>query len=279
MNSFTTVFLIDLDGTIIGDISQQIMSYELWKGLKISSAKYSFDLMEFREKLRNGIIRPGFETFIKTMKQHFGNVEFFVYTASEKSWADFVIKQIEHVTDIRFNRPIFSREHCVQQDREYKKSVSFVKKQISRCISKKFNQQAPVSIKSLLIIDNNNVYGSHDQKYILLCPSYNFRVPENIICNIKQKCYEEHYQKIHSIVRKYVSTPMTPTKDYMLFQKEFYSYYVYFINAIAKSNVKYSKDTFWWVLKDIILTENIQSFNEKNIRMLNRYVRREHASP
>lgn len=276
MNSSTTVVLIDLDGTIIGDISQQILSYELWKGLKSSCAKYSFDLTDFRDKLKNGLIRPGFESFVKSIKQHLGNVEFFIYTASEKSWAEFVVKQIEITLGIRFNRPIFSRDHCVQQGREYRKSLSYVKKQVTRCINKKL--AATAHIQSLLIIDNNNVYSSHDQKFILLCPSYNYRIPENIVSHLKQKCYEEHHQKIHSIMRKYISVALTPTKDYITFQKEFYSYYVYFINAITKSNAKYSKDTFWCNLKDIIITENIHVFNEKTIRILNKYLRKEHTS-
>lgn len=274
MNSSTTVILIDLDGTIIGDISQQIMAFELWKNLKGSCSKYLFDVADFREKLKHGMIRPGFETFLKTMKHHFGNVDVFVYTASEKSWAEFVIKQIESVVGVKFNRPIFSRDSCVQHDREYKKSISFVKKQVMRCINKKYGSNN-TNVQSFLIIDNNNVYGSNDQKHLLLCPSYNYRIPENLAASIKQKCYEEHYQKINNVLRKYIQLPLTPSKDYMLFQKEFYTYYIYFINAIAKSNNKYATDNFWVLLKNLIITENIHVFNEKNIRMLNRHLRRE----
>lgn len=274
MNNSTTVILIDLDGTIIGDISQQIMSFEIWKGLKNSCEKYIFDLANFRETLKNGMIRPGFDTFLKAMINHFGNIDVFIYTASEKTWAEFVIKQIEIVLGIKFNRPIFSREHCVQQEREYKKSISYVKKQMLRCLVKKYGQQR-AHVQSMLIIDNNNVYGSYDQKHLLLCPSYNYRIPENIPASIKQKCYEEHYQKINSILRKYIQTPLTPSRDFWLFQKEFYTYYTYFINAIVKSNSKYMKDNFWNLLKDIVITEDIRVFNEKNIRMLNKHLRRD----
>ena len=276
MEGSTTVILIDLDGTIIGDISPQIMSFELWKVLKNTCPKYTFDLTDFKDKLGKGIIRPGFETFIKTIKQHFGNVEFFIYTASERSWAEFIIKQVESVIGFKFNRPIFSRDHCMQHDREYRKSTSYIKKQLQRCLHKKYNKHGV--IQSVLIIDNNNVYSSNDQKSILLCPSYNYRVPENIVLGIKQKCYEEHYNKIHNILKRYIQTSFTPSNDYLLFQKEFYTYFVYYINAIAKSNGKYSKDTFWYLLKDLIVTENIRVFNEKNIRLLNKYVRREQVS-
>lgn len=274
MSNSTTVILIDLDGTIIGDISQQIMSFELWKGLKSSCGKYTFDLAEFRNRLKHGLIRPGFETFIKTAKQHFGNVDIFVYTASEKTWAEFVIKQIEIVSGIKFNRPIFTRDHCVQHDREYRKSVSYIKKRMVRCITKKYNSQI-TNVHSLLIIDNNNVYGNNDQKHLLLCPTYNYRIPENVVSCMKQKCYEDNYQKITSIIRKYIPTPFSSSKDFLLFQKEYYTYYVYYINAISKSNFKYAKDNFWIILKDLLITEDIRQFNEKNIRLLNKHVRRE----
>jgi len=277
MNSSTTVILIDLDGTIIGDISQQIMSFELWKGVKNSCSKYTFDLVDFREKLKYGMIRPGFDTFLRAAKTHFGNIDIFIYTASEKSWAEFIIKQIETVIGFKFNRPIFSRDHCVQQNREYKKSISYIKKQMIRCINKKYGSQV-TNVQSLLIIDNNDVYGSNEQKHLLLCPSYNYRIPENIVCSMKQKCYEDNFQKVHSILRKYIQMPLTPSRDFILFQKEFYSYYVYFINAIAKSNNKYAKDNFWALLKDMLITEDIRVFNEKNIRMLNRHIRREPSS-
>lgn len=274
MNSSTTVILIDLDGTIIGDISQQIISFELWKGLKNSCSKYTFDLADFRDKLKHGMIRPGFDIFLKTIKNHFGNLDVFVYTASEKSWAEFVVKQVETVLGFKFNRPIFSRDNCVQKDREYKKSVSFVKKQMIRSINRKYRSQV-TNVQSLLIIDNNNVYGSSDQKHLLLCPSYNYRIPENLACCMKQQCYEENYQKVNNVLRKYIQMPLTPSKDFMLFQKEFYTYYIHFINAISKSNNVYLKDNFWSLLKDILVTEDIRVFNEKNIRLLNRHLRRE----
>lgn len=276
MESSTTVILIDLDGTIIGDISPQILAFELSKGLKSTCLKYTFDLVDFRDKLSKGIIRPGFDVFIKTMKQHFGNVEFFIYTASERSWAEFIIKQIELVIGFKFNRPIFSRDHCIQHEREYRKSTSYITKQLQRCLHKKYNKNA--AIQSFLIIDNNNVYSSNDQKHILLCPSYNYRIPENIVSGIKQKCYEEHFHKIHTIIKRYIQTSFTPSNDYILFQKEFYAYYVYYINAIVKSNGKYSRDKFWYLLKDFIVTENIHVFHEKNVRLLNKYVRREQVS-
>lgn len=269
MSSSSTVVVIDLDGTIIGDISPQILSYELWKSLRTSKYKYNYDLHDLRDKLHGGLIRHGFGSFIKTLRNYIPNVEFFVYTASEKTWAEFIIKQIESVLQIKFNRPLFSRNHCFKHEKEYRKSTQYIKQGVMKCLRKKTNNKQHV-VNSMLIIDNNNVYSSTDHKNLLICPSYNLRIPENICSNISQKCFEENYNVILSSTKKYLPISLSSTRDYYQFQKEFYTYYIQYIDVALKLNAKYSQDTFWSSLKGLIITENIQSFNEKNIKFLQR---------
>lgn len=269
MSSYSTVVVIDLDGTIIGDISPQILSYELWKSLKTSKHKYNYDLQDLKDKLQGGLIRQGFASFIKTLKHNIPNIEFFVYTASEKTWAEFIIKQIESVLQIKFNRPIFSRNHCFKHEKEYRKSTQYIKQGVLKCLRKKHNNKQHV-VSSLLIIDNNNVYSTADHRNLLLCPSYNLRIPENICANISQKCFEENHNVILSSAKKYLPINLSMTRDYYQFQKEFYTYYIQYIDVAMKLNARYSQDTFWSSLKGLIITENIQSFNEKNIKFLQR---------
>lgn len=269
MSNISTVVVIDLDGTIIGDISPQILSYELWKTLKTSKHKYNLDVQQLRDKLQSGLIRQGFGSFIRSLKNHIPSIEFFVYTASEKNWAEFIIKQIEIVLQIKFNRPIFSRNHCFKHEKEYRKSTQYIKQGVLKCLRKKHNNKLH-NVSSMLIIDNNNVYNSSDHKHLLICPSYNFRIPENICANINQKCFEENYQVIITSAKKYLPINLSITRDYFQFQKEFYTYYIQYIDVTAKLNSRYIQDTFWNSLKGLIITENIQSFTEKNIKFLQR---------
>lgn len=260
------IFVIDLDGTIIGDITPQIMLYDIAKALKTAHVKYSFDTNTFKQKLKNGIIRPHFESFVKTLINNVPNVEFFIYTASEKTWAEFVIKNIEQCIGIKFNRPIFSRSSCLNENRQYKKSLHFICPSLIKTLKKKYGilYSKRDLLNNTLIIDNNNVY-QQDNK-VIVCPTYNYRVPENIPCNINNNVYNLHHQLISSVLRKYIN--MNASNDYLMFEKEFYMYYVAFLGMIMKHNTKYVNDRFWMHLKDIIITQKIEDFTERNYKMI-----------
>ena len=49
---------------------------------------------------------------LKNVKKY-ENIEIFIYTASIKSWANFLIPKIEKLVNYKFNRPILSREGYV----------------------------------------------------------------------------------------------------------------------------------------------------------------------
>lgn len=273
------IIILDLDGTIIGDITPQIMSYELSKALKTvnsnsnKDSKYVFDMTEFKSKLTHGLIRPYFEVFIKSLLNNIANVEFFVYTASEKSWAELMIKNIEQCIGIKFNRPIFSRQYCVSQDKQYKKSLRFIGPTLTRSLKKKYGimfSQNDLS-SNILIIDNNNVYHSFDQRQLIVCPSYNYRVPENIVCHIKTKMFKAHHVIITSILKRYI--PIGQTHDFNAFQKQFYTYYIAFLEQVIKNNAHYSQDKFWLYLKDVILSQNIRRFDEKSVKFMTNVLR------
>jgi hypothetical protein len=263
------IFIIDLDGTIIGDITPQIMLYDVAKALKTVHVNGSckFDTNAFRQKLKNGIIRPHFESFVKTLINNVPNVEFFIYTASEKTWAEFVIKNIEQCIGVKFNRPIFSRSYCLNENRQYKKSLQFIYPSLIKALKKKYG--ILLSKKDLssntLIIDNNTVY-QQDHKQVIICPTYNYRVPENIPCNISHKVYNLHHQVINSVLKKYIN--INASNDYLAFEKEFYMYYIAFLGMIMKHNTRYVNDKFWMHLKDIIITQKIEDFTERNYKMI-----------
>lgn len=271
MSSSTSplIIIIDLDGTIIGDITPQIMTYDLVKNFKIAGYKFTHDLTDFRSKLKNGLVRPYFTDFITSLSKNIP-VEFFVYTASEKSWAEMVIKNIEISHSIRFNRPIFSRQYCVysEKEKEYKKSLSLIRPYIIRFLKKKYHLSFTKQDleKSTVIIDNTNVYHANDQKHLLICPTYNYRVPENIVSFIKQEQYKKHYMLINNTLNKYLS--LSNTSDFTVFQRDFYRYYLQFLESQIKNNTRYNHDRFWLYLRDIIITKHIRKFDETSLKYI-----------
>jgi len=265
--------VIDLDGTIIGDITPQIMTFELGKSLKQAHVKNIFDLRDLKAKLKSGLLRPYFDTFIKTITYSKPTVEFFVYTASEKSWAELVIKCIEQVIGIKFNRPIFSRGFCVLQDREYKKSIKYIKPAIAKCLKKKYGVSFGKNelASNILLIDNNNVYSNSDAKNLLVCPTYNYRIPENVVANIKLDIFKQHAMVITAVLRRHI--PLSQTTNYNHFQRDFYTYYLNYLTTSTKKNSHYSQDKFWMHMRDIIMSHNVKMFDEYTVKYITNSLR------
>ena len=120
------IIVFDVDGTLIGDIRPQLVLYELYSALKTKDVKTANKFLkasDFRMKLNQGILRPHVGKFIKKMQQTYDNIEFYIYTASEKGWAQFLIPHLENCLNIKFKRPLLTRENCVwQQDNLEKKN-------------------------------------------------------------------------------------------------------------------------------------------------------------
>lgn len=263
------IIVIDLDGTIIGDITPQIMTFDLVKNFKLAGYKFPHDVGDLRSKLKSGLVRPYFDTFITSLSKSVP-VEFFIYTASEKTWAELVIKNIEASYGIKFNRPIFARQYCVysEKDREYKKSLSLIRPSIIKLLKKKYHVSFTKHDlqKNFLIVDNTNVYHSNDQKSLLLCPTYNYRVPENVLSIIREEQYKQHYVLINNTLNRYF--PLAHTSNYITFQKDFYKHYLTYLETQLHNNTRYSQDRFWLNLRDIIISKNIRKFDETSVRYI-----------
>ena len=130
------IIVLDMDGTIIGDIRPQLQLVELHKSLKSQDKRVNvLNVKDFQSRLRSGIVRPHLSKFIKKLKEYNNNIEFFIYTASEKKWAHFLVPHIEKAVGVKFNRPIFTRDDCTP---DYKKTVSNIIGGILKSLKKKY---------------------------------------------------------------------------------------------------------------------------------------------
>ena len=127
------VFILDLDGTIIGDCSYQCDLYNIQdifrRNIKLSP-KFTKSKTECDKILNSSysteslLIRPYFVKFYETIKKLYPNSFIYVFTASEKTWAHKEIAIIEKQNNIKFNRPIFTRNNCIiDKNGMIKKSV------------------------------------------------------------------------------------------------------------------------------------------------------------
>jgi len=235
------IFVLDLDNTIIGDIKPQVMLWEISKASS-KAAPIRFDVKSFQQKLLQGlIIRPGFYDFVKYIQSM--DYLLYVYTASEKTWANFVISHIEKALNIRFQRPIFTRKNCTYQNGSFKKNTRNILPIIMKSLKvpkKTLSHQVP----RMTIIDNLNVYHAIDQSNLVICPSYNMMHPENIGAYISPHQFKENQSAINATLHKYIDN-YHPTSDYWTFQKRMSVFYVHTINDMSKHH---QSDSFYPVL-------------------------------
>jgi hydroxymethylpyrimidine pyrophosphatase-like HAD family hydrolase len=259
------VIVLDIDGTIIGDINPQVVSYEIVNELKRRKEKISLDQQDFITKLKSGIVRPHFDSFMNEL-QNYG-VEFFIYTASEKRWAEYLVKKIEQAYNIKFNRPIFTRNHCFFVDKDFKKSLKTIKPAIFRTLKKKYAEMTLGSLRdNIMVVDNRAVYSSTDNKSILICPTYNYKIPENLPVVLKQNVFARHYQPIMETLIKY-DIISRPTKYYINFQKQFYQRYVDDLTHLTSAKEELH-DNFFKQLTELITGKGIRIFDERVVSYL-----------
>jgi hypothetical protein len=148
------VVLLDLDGTVVGEVDGLVHERELLSrlGLPASSALLQADLGGGR------IVRPGFAQFIKEVKAAHANVEFFVYTASSPDWARVLVPHIEAACGVRLNRPIISRDQCLfhRDTLQCRKSLSVIDELLTAALRPRYPQLGSVreDAQAIVLIDN-----------------------------------------------------------------------------------------------------------------------------
>ena len=206
-----------------------------------------FDTKAFQEKLRTGnIIRPGFLEFVRWAQSQDHLI--FVYTASERIWANFVISNIEKALHIKLERPIFTRANCSLQGGVYRKNTRHLMPAIIKALKARApHSQTPPAAQSIrmTIIDNLNTYHAMDQPNLVVCPNYNFMYPENIAASISQKQFQAASAYINAVLEKYIPG-YHATNDYWTFQKRLSVAYLHLIADMHQQEA--TTDNFWGVL-------------------------------
>ena len=294
MNTTPYVFILDLDGTIIGDCSYQCDVYNIQEIIKNKLITNKQTVSNI-SKLQLGaiaaigkhktlcdkslhecysscskLIRPFFGSFISKMRQTYPNSHFFVYTASDKSWAIKEIAIIEKQNNLKFNRPLFTREHCIMDNSgNLHKSVAKVLPAILKSIKapKDYNIR-----DKLLIIDNNPTFIDYKEN-LLICPTYNYIQFQNLWDNIPHD-----YQKIEEL-KKFVTKLITSKKIYArhtnansLMLEKIHRWLYRKYKRINKYNSSFENDTFWKDLANLISSNHVKIYNKKIVSLLQKSV-------
>lgn len=274
------VFILDWDQTIAGNVSFQSQQFTLYNTLK----KLGFKVQRTNEipaafYPNAKLIRPGFTQFIKGIQEFLApaQVYFFIYTGSEKTWAYQEISWVEKTHNIKFCRPIFTRDDCsIDQSGNIRKNVATIFPRVIRTISKLSKhiytsvEKTNILENNLMIIDNTSVYNDRLDK-LLLCPDYNYTVFENLLHGIPSHARKhDGIQKlIFSFVNQGVLCPLpTESDDGMMALTKQYTWLAAKCKTLTEQNAIFKNDDFWIYLLKLIMKNNVKIYTSNMIKKL-----------
>lgn len=270
------IVILDWDNTIVGKVDYQSQKYSLEQhykkfGLKVKKNTKVPKAFNKDSKL----VRPYFLNFITELTDYFqGNIYFFIYTASERKWANTEISWLEKSHGIKFQRPIFTRDDCiVDKSGSYRKSISNIFPRMLRSmgltkISKE--QKTELLHQRLLIIDNNAVFNDM-KEHLLICPDYNFMVFENLLEDIPLSYLQNPNirQHILSLINMGLICPFFGKNDdinQQMYKK--YEWLAIKCKHISENNTYSIKDIFFKYLTGLIVKNNLKIFTPNVIKQL-----------
>lgn len=275
INKIPHIFIFDIDNCIIGKVDYIVSEWIIYETIDNivpnNVNKLDHNKCHFVDDMHNGLLRPYVIDFIKYIKHNFKNCELFIYTNSSYGWTNEVlVKNIEKASNIKFNKPYFTRENSIM----CKKSLSKIYKNIISVLKKKYNNKlldknlTNIINNKLIFIDNIKDNTSTHINRQLTCPYYN---------NIVYRDTYENMLKIFGIdimntdaVKKifdkndvlYINTSTT---DLHVSDKLLYNIYrSYLIRSAELTNEMYKDDKYF-----NILIKKLTNLSDKKIKEIN----------
>lgn len=265
------VIFLDIDGTLIGDISPQVCEWEILT--KVDRSKLPRFKQSLIDTLSNGLLRPHIAEFLMNVKKKYECVEFFVYTASNTAWANFLVPCIEKAIGINFQRPVFARNNCLIRRSEFLKSLDCVMPVVVRKLRPIYPMVSVKALKSrVAIVDNNNVLVKSEEHRCIKCPTYNFVYHYDVLSKLDLSALKAKYMEIVPILISYGFFPrVSQQKTFSL--RAFLTNYHERLYSSIRDNVhemkNSSNDRFWLHLMKVLHKMDIQHLKEASVKEIN----------
>jgi hypothetical protein len=210
--------LVDIDGTIIGDIDAQLNEYHLVvqpsrrrtasTTTSTTSTASTTNANVFREKmfrdqlvaqLLNGLMRPGFSAFCAQCAVM--GIPVFLYTAAETEWAQFLVPAIQQAVRIEMARDLenppknfkfarlFTRKHCIMEPGTFNctKSLTKIGREMATTLKKDYSLPRGVDglLQRTLLIDNTRGV-LNESLHQVTVPTYRFAYLYDVMMHVDQ---------------------------------------------------------------------------------------------
>jgi hypothetical protein len=252
------VVVLDFDGTLVGDVEWLANEYTIFQENK--TAKYTTAHLMHDLNLDRGLIRPYLKEFLIASKQRYPNIEFFIYTASDTEWAEFIIPRVETKLGFKFNRPLFTRTKCHYQQGSYYKSMETIRPIIYKKLARMYKLKSPTDIQSMILIDNTPLVLT-DPRVQVNCPTYDYQYPVDITRQIPMGAIEAYIPNLKPILAK--------DRRFKNMQHFWYYFHRYMSDLYAnayKANKVYLKDQYWKRMTQVFLETDIRVFDSYELK-------------
>lgn len=247
------VFLLDLDQTIQGDVYPQVAEYNLIEYLNNHATIKNFTpksrLPQNKEgvmdDMKQGLLRPHFKRFVVKMTRRYPNCEFFIYTASDTEWANYVVKVIQDTIKFKFNKRVFTREDCIYDKKRgrYIKSIKNISPDIFKALKRKYKLKGTpetYQFEHIHLVDNSNVLSKSEYRYLIPCNSYNKRIVIDVLRGIPKPLVDSHYAMVCNHLYGHSCNSLF----------EFYKIHYTHVHDTKEStdkfnNIMFRRDKFW----------------------------------
>lgn len=285
------VLFLDLDGTIIGDVTHLAAEKEIVAALCPGAAAHREMKASHVSRMRYGVVRPRLDSFLRRVEQcnkgaAGSRIELFVYTASEHSWALYVTGVIEIAIGFKFNRPIFTRNNCHPiGDGTFTKTLTPLLPAVVSTLRRK--GFAGLTIAGLegrvALVDNNPtvIRTPVDRVRLIPCPTYNFVLAFDVLRLVDIDVLQSRYEQIARILASLGMYPVPGEKDSGTPRSVRHFLRVYYASLASRlrkttraENGAEIRDRFWVRLRSAILSPTlISSFDASHIKAVDRHVR------
>lgn len=229
------ILLLDLDQTIVGDVSFLAYEYYLIQQLRSKGEKVKIDKQRVSEDIKNHI-RPYVKQFLDIISPH---ALIFIYTASNNEWAQFVVPYVEKYLDHKFERPIFTRKDTINEGSSYSKRLGKVQGKMTTALSRK---GVPKRVLHNCIFIDDNPQLILDKERVIPATSYTYYEPFDILRNVPKDIIIKHQSTIVELLGL-----QKGSLEYF-----FQHYYAILSNQFAQARQLTSEDVFFKELTPIL---------------------------
>lgn len=286
--------LLDVDGTLIGDIAPQLCEYELLQLFdKRRVNAFKEDVVTYLRE--GGVLRPHLQTLLSTLRRSSPATELFVYTASSDEWAKVIVPCIEKAAGVRFNRPLFTRKHCVlpsdaRHDMDFKKSIAKVAPAIQRALVAKGALPPATRVddvrRGCILVDNNPVVlldPATEGHRLVKVPTYDAALYYDVTTRVPLDVQRRDPHEVRGVLTRFglYTSDRSSTSDLSSFNAHYFATLASLSIREQDRRASEPPERLWTAISDTLFSARrhpeAAAFSPQLVRAMNEAVRGRHG--